>query len=88
MHVANFIISYKGQNFHSIAKQSTTANVHICFILKIPLSKKDYMTKWSDHPRLMNESVTHKYHVENNTVYILHEATEIKATGSKVYVGV
>lgn len=36
----------------------------------------------------VSQSVTHKYHIENNTVYILHEATEIKATGNKVYVGV
>lgn len=47
---------------------------------------KNYMTKRSDHPRLMNESfsVTHKFHVDNNTVCILYEATEIKATGNKL----
>lgn len=52
--------------------------------------KKNYMTKRSDHPRLMNESfsATHKFHVDNNTVCILYEATEIKATGNKLSVGV
>lgn len=48
------------------------------------------MTTWSDQPRLMNESlsVTHKFHVDNNTVCILYEATQRKAAGNKLWVSV
>lgn len=93
-HVVNFVYHCLQRNRIFISLQSKV--LWQMFLSPLPSRspchhhKKNYMTKWSDQSRFMNESlpVIHKFQGENNTICILYEATEIKATGNKLQVGV